>query len=102
MNSAIRHSVSFSRFDNDFADSLDFLGANFCCDQFIFTLMIFSAFGMESSNHLADLYVCSNLVLMIVQAFNSEANANWAMTAFPALTLPVPAGLETLKGNTFG
>ena len=100
---AIRHlgeNANLSRFDNDFADSLRFFGSQFfVAGPLIFTLMIFSAFAKWREPQTIWLICMSApiLFLMIVQAFNSEANANWAMTAFPALTLLVAGWLGNFK-----
>ena len=42
------------------------------------------------------------LTLMIIQSYLSEANANWAMTAFPALTILLAGWLGKMQNRLYG
>ena len=42
------------------------------------------------------------LTLMIIQSYLSEANANWAMTAFPALTILLAGWFVKMQNQSYG
>jgi 4-amino-4-deoxy-L-arabinose transferase-like glycosyltransferase len=88
----VRHlgdNANLDRQSHDPLNSLRFLGAQFAtAGPLVFTLM----FGIlkDGRDPVARLLLCLSLpviAIIMVQAFLSEANANWAMAAMPALVV---------------
>ena len=88
----VRHlgdNANLDRQSHDPLNSLRFLGAQFAtAGPLVFTLM----FGIlkDGRDPVARLLLCLSLpviAIIMVQAFLSEANANWALAAMPALVV---------------
>lgn len=71
-------------------NSLNFLGAQFATAGPLAFALMFGVLKPRRSAPLSGLLLCLGLppiMIIMLQAFLSEANANWAIVAMPALTL---------------
>jgi hypothetical protein len=90
---AVRHlgdNANLARQSYDIGNSIRFIGAQFLtAGPLVFALMlgVFRLRTATATHVLLFAFSAPPLLIITLQAFLSEANANWALTAMPALVL---------------
>ena len=91
--SAVRHlgeNANLAKSTNNLAEVFAFLLSQAGVAGPLAFILMMGIFGAAHRERHASWLICMSipvLIIMILQAYLSEANANWAMTAYPALTV---------------
>jgi len=99
----VRHlgdNANISQHSASLAGVWQFIGSQFAVAGPLMLVFMLVAAGRSQRNHKTGWLVwmwAPVFALMTVQSYLSEANANWAMTAFPALTLVAAGWLSGYK-----
>lgn len=90
---------------HDFGNVADFIGAQFgVAGPVVFALMTLALFSRngDPARLMALCFGLPVICVMLVQSYLSEANANWAITALPMLTVWLAGWLASPGGKRWG